>query len=108
MKRFQAQYQYLVLDRSILPICWSLTVDGNWCGVKRRADPEHIGRIDFYPKAFRSKEELVRTLFHERIHVLQFREFGGDYVQNNRMHFEDLAYDAEEKYIANAKERGRL
>ena len=39
---------------------------------------------------------------------MQFREFGGDYVQNNRMHFEDLAYDAEEKFIANAKERGLL
>ena len=35
-------------------------------------------------------------------------EFGGDYVQNNRKHFEDLAYEAEEEFIAKAKERGLL
>lgn len=73
-----------------------------------RADPKKIGRIDFFPKAFVSKEELVRTLFHERVHVMQFREFGTEYVQNNRAHFEKLAYAEEKKFITKMKEAGLL
>ena len=73
-----------------------------------RADHKTIGVIEFFPKAFMSKEELVRTLFHERIHVMQFREFGSEYVQNNRRYFEKLASDAEEEFIANAKKAGLL
>ena len=73
-----------------------------------RADPMKIGRIDFFPKAFRSKEELVRTIYHEKQHVLQYREYGAGYVQANRAHFEDLAYAAENKFIAEMKEAGKL
>ena len=73
-----------------------------------RADPQSIGRIDFFPKAFSSKEELVRTLYHEKIHVQQFREYGAEYVQNNRAFFEDLAYQAENEFILRMKELGLL
>lgn len=73
-----------------------------------RADPQHVGRIDFFPKAFRSREELIRTLFHEREHVMQFRQFGVEYVQNNRSYFEDITYKAEDEFIAKVKELGLL
>ena len=73
-----------------------------------RADTETIGGITFFPNAFTSKEELLRTLYHEKIHVEQFKEHGVEFVQNNREHFEDLAYEAEEKFIAELKERGAI
>ena len=38
-------------------------------GLAGRADPEEIGGITFFPNSFRNKEELVRTLFHEKQHV---------------------------------------
>lgn len=71
-----------------------------------RADPEHIGGITFFPNAFKSKEDLVRTVFHEKIHVQQFKEFGVEYVQNHRAYFEQLAYAAEDEFIKALKEKG--
>lgn len=38
-----------------------------------RADTEQIGGITFFPNAFKSREELVRTIYHEKQHVLQFK-----------------------------------
>jgi len=32
--------------------------------------------IDLYPDAFKSKEELIKTLGHERTHIYQIRTFG--------------------------------
>lgn len=71
-----------------------------------RADPENIGGITFFPNAFISREELIRTLFHEMQHVSQFREFGVEYVQENRAYFEHLAYKAEAVFIKTLKEKG--
>ena len=59
-------------------------------GVKIRIDrnPDLIGkgytgwahpkgnRIDIYPDAFVSREELIKTLAHERVHIYQTRTFG--------------------------------
>ncbi len=73
-----------------------------------RADTITIGRIDFFPKAFTSREELVRTLYHEITHVQQFKEFGTEYVQLNMGHFEDLAYAAEEEFIERMRKEGRI
>lgn len=73
-----------------------------------RADSENIGGITFFPNAFRSKEDLLRTLYHERIHVQQFREYGADYVQAHRAEFENLAYDEENKFIEDLKKKGLL
>lgn len=73
-----------------------------------RADPENVGGITFFPNAFRSKEDLLRTLFHEKIHVRQFREYGVDYVQAHKPEFEDLAYAEEEEFIADLKRKGLL
>ena len=72
------------------------------------ADYLHVGKIDFFPKAFSSKEELVRTIFHERLHVLQYREYGAEYVMNNRAQFEKVAYDEENAFIDELKRMGRL
>lgn len=73
-----------------------------------RADTENIGRIDFMPSAFSSKEELTRTLFHEKMHVEQFRQYGVKYVQENRSFFEDETYRAEDAFIESLKKEGRL
>lgn len=72
------------------------------------ADPQHIGKIYFYPRAFSSKEELTRTLFHEKIHVEQFKEFGAEYVQDNRARFEELAEEAELEFVEEMRKKGKL
>jgi len=77
-------------------------------GLTGRVDPEHIGGITFFPNAFRSREELLRTLFHEKVHVKQFKEFGVEYVQNNRAHFEELAYAEENEFIEELKKAGKI
>jgi len=58
--------------------------------------------------AFRSQEELIRTLYHEKVHVEQFRTYGVSFVQENREHFEDLAYRAEDAFIFALKGEGVL
>lgn len=73
-----------------------------------RADHDTIGRIDLFPKAFRSKEELVRTLYHEIEHVKQFKEYGAEYVQNNRRYFEDITENAEDAFAEMLKKVGLL
>lgn len=73
-----------------------------------RTDPEQIGGITFFPNAFLSKEDLLRTLYHEKIHVRQFKEHGVEHVQNNRAHFEMLAYKEENEFIAKLKKEGKL
>ena len=73
-----------------------------------RADPEKIGGITFFPNAFTSKEELVRTLYHERIHVYQFRQYGAEYVQNHREEFEEAAYREENAFIERLRKEGKF
>lgn len=73
-----------------------------------RADPENLGGITFFPNAFVSREELLRTLYHEIQHVLQFREYGVDYVQEHRAEFENLAYKAEAEFIKMLKKKGAI
>lgn len=73
-----------------------------------RADSENLGGITFFPNSFRNKEELVRTLFHEKQHVSQFREFGVEYVQENRLYFEKLTETLEEEFVSRLKKEGKL
>ena len=73
-----------------------------------RADPENVGGITFFPNAFQSKEELLRTLYHERLHVMQYKEHGTEYVQNHREHFEDITLTAENEYIDDLKKKGKI
>lgn len=59
-------------------------------------DYDNIGRIDLFPRAFASEEELVRTIIHERCHVLQLRKHGKEYTQNNLNLMEQQAYKFED------------
>lgn len=72
------------------------------------ADFEKIGGITFFPDAFASREELIRTLVHEKMHVSQYREHGVAYVQEHRDRFEAEAYAAEDEFIERLKEEGKL
>ncbi|MBR3802505.1 MAG: hypothetical protein IKK37_03545 [Clostridia bacterium] len=73
-----------------------------------RADSESVGGITFFPNAFRDKETLLRTLYHELQHVKQFKEFGTEYVQNNLGAFEKLAYEAEDTFVESLRKEGKL
>lgn len=73
-----------------------------------RADPENVGGITFFPNAFQNKRELVLTLFHEREHVMQFKEYGVEYVQNHRKEFEDMTYSAEKEFAKKMEKEGIL
>ncbi|MCL2016828.1 MAG: hypothetical protein FWG68_11350 [Defluviitaleaceae bacterium] len=66
----------------------------NW-DVTGEANPSRIGDIILLPNAFISEEIVARTLFHEKIHIEQFRQYGSEYVQNNHVRFEKEAYTAE-------------
>lgn len=72
------------------------------------ADTLSIGNIIFTPNAFRSREELLRTLYHEKTHVEQFKEFGVEYVEDNNEIFERLAYKAENEFIEELKRKGLI
>ena len=72
------------------------------------ANPESIGQVIFFPQAFKSKEELVRTIFHELQHVDQYKKYGTIYVQENKRIFEELAYKAENDFIEKLKATGKL
>ena len=56
------------------------------------ADDEDIGRIDLFPKAFSNEEQLVRTIVHERLHVLQLRKHGKEYCRQHLGLMERQAY----------------
>lgn len=70
------------------------------------ADPKQIGRIDLFPGAFTSREELLRTIVHEKVHVEQYKKYGGQHVMENRNKFEEEAYKLEEKWYNEYKKKG--
>ena len=59
-------------------------------------DYKNIGRIDLLPNAFIDEEQLVRTLIHERCHVLQLQKHGAKYAQDNLDRMETQAYRFED------------
>ncbi|GHU60935.1 hypothetical protein AGMMS49975_30080 [Clostridia bacterium] len=63
------------------------------------SDPKNIGRIDLLPLAFSNEEELARTIYHEKIHVEQFKKYGSLYVMENRQRFEIEASRLEEEWV---------
>lgn len=69
-------------------------------------DYKNIGRIDLLPNAFQSEEQLVRTLIHERCHVLQLKKYGARYAQDNLDLMEKQAYAFEDFWYAVVKKRG--
>lgn len=75
-------------------------------GYYGRADYEEIGLLRMFPDTFNSKEELTRTLYHEIMHIKQYRKFGAEYVMNNRTYFEQITYAAENNFIKHLMEKG--
>lgn len=59
-------------------------------------DYDNIGRIDLFPNAFIGEETILRTIIHERCHVLQLRKYGKKYTQEHINEMEDVAYKYED------------
>lgn len=59
-------------------------------------DYKNIGRIDLLPNAFLNEEQLVRTLIHEKCHVMQLKKHGARYAQDNLQKMEAQAYRFED------------
>lgn len=74
-----------------------------FCG---SADYDNIGRIDLFPKAFTDEEQLIKTVLHEKCHVLQLQRHGKKYVQDNLDKMEKAASKFETIYY-NALKRGK-
>lgn len=70
-------------------------------------DPDNIGRIDFYPSAFKDEETLLITMIHEICHVRQLQRHGKRYCQDNLAAIEKQAYRFEGIYFPIVKRRGR-
>ena len=51
--------------------------------------------VELYPNAFKNKETLVKTLGHERIHVMQIELYGPPQDTATGGLFEDAARDSE-------------
>ena len=65
-------------------------------GLFGRAEP---GRIDLYPDAFTDTETLVRTLGHERTHVMQYQVHGRAGVESQIGLMEEAAYAIEDSFV---------
>lgn len=59
-------------------------------------DYNNIGRIDLFPNAFADEDTILRTIIHERCHVLQLRKYGKKYTQEHISEMEDMAYKFED------------
>lgn len=59
-------------------------------------DYDDIGRLDLFPKAFLNEEMLIRTMIHERCHVLQLKKYGKDFTQMHLDKMEKEAYRFED------------
>ncbi|MEW7280852.1 RHS repeat-associated core domain-containing protein [Aquimarina sp. 2201CG1-2-11] len=57
--------------------------------------------IALTPQAFKNTSELIKTLAHERTHIMQFKIFGEKFVRNgaNSPLFEEAAYGIENTFI---------
>ena len=68
-------------------------------------DYNNIGRIDLFPLAFSSEEELVKTILHEKCHVMQLKKYGKEYAQQNIDLMEKQAYRFESLFYSIVKKR---
>lgn len=72
------------------------------------ANANKSGEITFFPNAFKDREALIRTIFHEKIHTEQYKKYGAEFVSANSARFEQEAYEAEENFVMELKKRGVL
>lgn len=99
--------------REILNICRKYSIDTSGITFKIQrsekllalpfygsTDYNNIGRIDLFPSAFSSEEELVKTILHEKCHVLQLKRHGKAYAQQNLDLMEKQAYRFERLFYS--------
>lgn len=72
------------------------------------ADSSHIGTIIFTPNAFKSREELIRTIVHEKKHIEQYKELGVNRVLAESAFYDDEAYATEDAFVEWLKSRGKI
>lgn len=68
-------------------------------------DYNNIGRIDLFPSAFSSEEELLKTILHEKCHVMQLKKYGKNFAQQNLDVMEKQAYRFESIFYNMIKKR---
>ena len=71
-------------------------------------DYNNIGRIDLFPNAFISEEELIKTIIHEKCHVKQLQKYGRKYCQEHLAEMEIEAYKVQEEVFEQLKKRGEM
>lgn len=99
--------------REILNICRKYSIDTSGITFKIQrsekllalpfygsTDYNNIGRIDLFPSAFSSEEELIKTILHEKCHVLQLKKHGKAYAQQNLDLMEKQAYRFERLFYS--------
>lgn len=99
--------------REILNICRKYSIDTSGITFKIQrsekllalpfygsTDYNNIGGIDLFPSAFSSEEELVKTILHEKCHVLQLKKHGKAYAQQNLDLMEKQAYRFERLFYS--------
>lgn len=104
--------------REVLKICkkYSIATKGITFKIQRSekfislpyfgsTDYNNIGRIDLFPNAFCSEEELVKTILHEKCHVLQLKRYGKEFAQLNIDRMEKQAYRFESIFFNIIKKR---
>ena len=70
-------------------------------------DYKNVGRIDLFPNAFQDENELVKTILHEKCHVMQLQKHGEKYAQENIELMEKQAERFERFYYSIIKKRVR-
>ncbi len=69
---------------------------------------DQIGRIDLFPDAFKSKEDLIRTVFQKENTRESVCRIRCKICTGNRARFEVEAYEAEEVFIVNLRKDGKF
>ena len=104
--------------REVLNICRKYSIDTKGITFKIQRDEKllalpfygstdynNIGRIDLFPNAFLSEEELTKTVLHEKCHVMQLKKYGKEYAQKNIDLMEKQAYRFESLFYNIVKKR---
>lgn len=91
-------------------ICEDAGIDYSGIKIKIADDPDLVGSgflgythpdgktVDLYPDAFKNRETLVKTLGHERIHIMQNRLYGPPQDSHMCGLFEEAAMQSEEDW----------
>ena len=104
--------------RSVLSVCrkYNIDVRGITFKIQRTesllstelfgsTDYDNIGRIDLFPNAFSDEEQLIRTILHEKCHVMQLRKHGKRYTQDHLSKMERQAYRFESVFYYYVRRR---